>query len=75
MQMLRKILLVLVLIGLIAIAGCKKSGPGTPGGPNQTSTDTRKKANDASKEAAKENDSAKSKANRQLEKATEGFDK
>ncbi len=65
--MLRKILLVLVFVSMIAIVGCKKEEPATP--PEMSITDMQKQAGDATDKAATDADAAKEEAGKQLENA------
>ncbi|MCE5341171.1 MAG: hypothetical protein LLF92_08620 [Planctomycetaceae bacterium] len=61
--MLRKILLVLVFVSMIAIVGCKKEEPAP------TPTSITEQANQAADQAAKDADAAKEDAGKELEKA------
>ncbi|MEN6385383.1 MAG: hypothetical protein ABFD79_09305 [Phycisphaerales bacterium] len=68
--MMRKVLLVLVFVGLLAIVGCKKEEPITPNvpaGQEQTSSEIQKGVEQAADTAAKEADAAKDEAGKQLE--------
>ena len=63
--MLRKILLVLVLVGIVAIVGCKKEEPT----PSSVMDSMQQQAGEAADQAAKDADAAKEEAGKQLEEA------
>jgi uncharacterized lipoprotein YajG len=68
--MVRKVLLVLVFVGFLAIVGCKKeetTTPNVPPEPNQTSSEVQKGVEQAADTVAKEADAAKDEAGKQLE--------
>ncbi|HAL45712.1 MAG: hypothetical protein A2Y12_07605 [Planctomycetes bacterium GWF2_42_9] len=72
--MLRKILLVLVLVGMIAIVGCKKEEPAAPEVPQPTQE--QQSALDGLKEqAGTAADQAKDEAGKQLEDAGKALQK